>query len=1191
MSALAADGTISFTFTPTSAVDNFGGSFLTLDLSYTLSGEPDFYSFDLLADQAASLVVTGLGAGTSTLELLDADGTSLALGQGGWNNVNDSIANFIAPADGTYYARVRGDGDYSLVVTRGASFYTESTSGKTFDLGPTNIVLSHGSTYHSLILNDAPAGYWRLGEATGSATASDESGNAIDGNYVNVSLGATGPIVHEVDTAVRFPGGGTNSFVEIPDDARLHNERAMTVSGWFRSDSFDKTWQTIYWKGDTPDCGVNCQNRENTLWLNNSGYLHFNSTNAGGTAQITLNTASGIIKPGQWYHFATVLDADAGTMQIYIDGNQVASGPYSTTGIKDTAGPWRLGTNPTSISTLNGIVDEFAIFDYALDTDQVERHFAGAQATRAVTDYYFEADENARLVVTTKTPGDGVGQPVNAFDPRLELYNQLGFRVASDDDGNGDHNALLTYTVPEGNGGRFQLRVLGQQSGDYVVRVEGGNPELGPAPEVLSAVPDGAVFASPPTAVELSFSEPLLLSSVDASDLVIDQGATVSGVEVVNASTIRFLVDVPDVEALYTYVLAADVVSDLQGLGNLPSAGNFLVDKTGPRVVDQLPELQASAPFTELTFTFDELLNGETFTADDIRAFTGPGGVSLLGAVSAVVVDGAQATVSFAAQSARGTYTMVLGPNIEDVAGNPMDQDNDGLPGEEDDDVYVATVDLESPDLDVVSVTVPATGVFGQTLTVSWVVQNLGTDPALEDWSDRVYLSTDTSFDNNDIPLGTFAADLAEPLGPGESYSKTVDVTLPLELDLIPGNYFIVVRADALSEQPESNEANNVAVSEVLPITLPPLPDLVVSAIDAPAFAISNQEIEVSWTLTNQGDGQASGVWKDYVFLSTDDQAGGDQFYGAFEFIGTINAGESITRTQRLQLPRVISGEHWVVVHTDAENKLFEHARDDNNVTVSDQPIDITVSPFPNLQVTSITPPETAFSSQQTLIEWVVTNTGDASTSAASWYDRVYLSRDEILDGSDTYLGRVANASYLAAGESYVNQLTPTLPRGISGEYYFFVQTDYTNAVFENENEDDNISIAGPVNIQLTPPPDLQVASVNAPLTAFSGQSMNLSWTVANEGEGRTAETAWWDSIYMSDDDALGGDDRYLGRVRARARLMPERATRLARKLLCLSALPEISSLLSRRTRATKSSSTFLKPTTKASIRFPRRSI
>ncbi|MEO0069618.1 MAG: CARDB domain-containing protein, partial [candidate division WOR-3 bacterium] len=163
--------------------------------------------------------------------------------------------------------------------------------------------------------------------------------------------------------------------------------------------------------------------------------------------------------------------------------------------------------------------------------------------------------------------------------------------------------------------------------------------------------------------------------------------------------------------------------------------------------------------------------------------------------------------------------------------------------------------------------------------------------------------------------------------------------------------------------------------------------------------------------------------------------------------------------------------------------------------------------------------------------EWIVTNTGAGPTNSPVWYDKVYLSLDNVLDGTDVVLGTAPNPSYLNAGESYVNSLTVTLPQGIQGNYYVLIKTDCSNTVFEADYENDNLGLGGPTYIDLSPPPDLQVISISAPGQAFSGQPVEINWQVSNEGPGRTLETVWYDAIYLSSDPTLDPEDTFMVQV------------------------------------------------------------
>ncbi len=81
----------------------------------------DVYRFDLVAGESLSLAVKALGENAVDMQLTDDSETTLAIGVHA-ENVDSLIYDFVAPADGSYYAQVDGQGIYSLLVVHNAGF-------------------------------------------------------------------------------------------------------------------------------------------------------------------------------------------------------------------------------------------------------------------------------------------------------------------------------------------------------------------------------------------------------------------------------------------------------------------------------------------------------------------------------------------------------------------------------------------------------------------------------------------------------------------------------------------------------------------------------------------------------------------------------------------------------------------------------------------------------------------------------------------------------------------------------------------------------------------------------------------------------------------------------------------------------------------------------------------------------------
>jgi hypothetical protein len=112
---------------------------------------------------------------------------------------------------------------------------------------------------------------------------------------------------------------------------------------------------------------------------------------------------------------------------------------------------------------------------------------------------------------------------------------------------------------------------------------------------------------------------------------------------------------------------------------------------SGPRVIASTPGGNVKGTVKSVRVTFDRAMAPGTFTTADVVSFTGPGGAIAVKSVSAVSgSNNTQFTITFTNQGARGSYALVLGPNIQDTFGNQMDQNGNLTPGEVPGDRFTA---------------------------------------------------------------------------------------------------------------------------------------------------------------------------------------------------------------------------------------------------------------------------------------------------------------------------------------------------------------------------------------------------------------------------------------------------------------------------------------------------------------------
>ncbi len=158
-----------------------------------------------------------------------------------------------------------------------------------------------------------------------------------------------------------------------------------------------------------------------------------------------------------------------------------------------------------------------------------------------------------------------------------------------------------------------------------------------------------------------------------------------------------------------TYTLAIDGVgqgtpatgySDYASLGQYTIAGSLgpYDPSPGGPFVTAPPTLNQLETPSSLTYVFNEAINPSSFSlADDFRLLEG-GSNDLSGLLTGYgFVDDHTLRIDFSPLNFPGNFQAQLGPHIADSAGNLMDQDRDGIRGEDPADKYVYSFALSLP--------------------------------------------------------------------------------------------------------------------------------------------------------------------------------------------------------------------------------------------------------------------------------------------------------------------------------------------------------------------------------------------------------------------------------------------------------------------------------------------------------------
>ena len=236
--------------------------------------------------------------------------------------------------------------------------------GTVFGLVIVLVAAAAQANYMDTVLAGNPLGYWRLDDASGSASAANKISGGVAGTYNNfeaADYGKPGAIKGDSDTAAGFDG--SNNYISIAESAvSTVGTGAFSVEMWFSTSTTNRGDLFNYKYGAT-DMGLFAENGVLAFWSTAA-----NQYAAGSTA----------LSPNTWYHVVLTRDA-ASNVTAYLNGQEQFTVSGSTESFGSVGHAIWIGSNhgdDDAVSAqFSGTIDEVAIYGSAMSQPTALAHY------------------------------------------------------------------------------------------------------------------------------------------------------------------------------------------------------------------------------------------------------------------------------------------------------------------------------------------------------------------------------------------------------------------------------------------------------------------------------------------------------------------------------------------------------------------------------------------------------------------------------------------------------------------------------------------------------------------------------------------------------------------------------------------------------------------------------------------------
>ncbi|MCA1683827.1 MAG: fibronectin type III domain-containing protein, partial [Actinobacteria bacterium] len=288
------------------------------------------------------------------------------------------------------------------------------------------------TTYVTNVLANAPSAYYRLGESSGT-TAADSSGKGGNGLYDQATLGSTGAVAGDPDTAA--VANGNCCVVRAAPTLPLYNT-ARSVEAWVKpSDTYFR--YIAGWGTAATDRGFSVN-----LDGSNIGVVAY-----GDDRYFALPRP---LNDGVWHH--VVVTYNGTTVVAYLDGLSLGTKTFSAPLATSPSG-LQVGAGYQESSPFYGGLDEVAVYPTALTAAQVGAHFSASGYSRPAAVTNLTATPGSNQATVSWSPATSPGTPVTRY-----LVTAYAGTVAKNAEAtDGSNTSLVMSGLAAGTAYTFQV--------------------------------------------------------------------------------------------------------------------------------------------------------------------------------------------------------------------------------------------------------------------------------------------------------------------------------------------------------------------------------------------------------------------------------------------------------------------------------------------------------------------------------------------------------------------------------------------------------------------------------------------------------------------------------------------------------------------------------------------------------------